>query len=200
MLFQRLWCPSTATVNNHVFHYRSWEGKPAHIWPKVKLWELERSQQGWPGSDGESGRASNSQSCVTLTTQTLCLMTGSNNTHWKSGTKSSALCYYLPKQDKTKLITAIRERGGKRGREEVGGKQKDEEPENHDSQHVKSSSQGFFMSLIMRVWHCISRVIFLSTELRLRNRHSLFKQHEEETSAPHLITSHHQPISGCLKE
>lgn len=33
------------------------------------------------GSDGEAGGASNSLSCVILTTQTRCLMTGNNKTH-----------------------------------------------------------------------------------------------------------------------
>lgn len=46
------------------------------------------------------------------------------------------------KQEKTELITAIRERGRKKDTEEVGGKQQDEELQTCDLQHVQSGSEG----------------------------------------------------------
>lgn len=69
-----------------------------------------QSSAGWPeasrmeedvGSDGEAGRASQSQSCVILTTQTRCLMTGNNKTHTAkvNALKTRALCYYLPQKN-----------------------------------------------------------------------------------------------------
>ena len=126
-LCRTLFCHADSDVE--YVHNSIWEGKPAdsgpytgalvaglrHVGPTCLLEEDL-------GSDGKAGTASNSRSCVILTTQTGCLMTGSNNNHTQTDRHKKLCCVIIsPKQEKTKLITAISERGER----EKGGERRE---------------------------------------------------------------------------
>ena len=136
---------------------------------KLNCWKLDWSQKGWPalwkadlGSDGEAGRASNSQSCVILTTQTRCLMTGSSKTHTHTHTlkvnaQKTALCVIIsPKAGEDWTNNSYqRERGRKR---DWRSGRKATRQGAADSWFTACSVRfrGEFMSLIVRLWVCTS--------------------------------------------
>ncbi len=145
------------------------------------------------GSDGEAGRASNSQSCVILTTQTRCLMTGGNNTHATHthtllvSAQKAALCVIIsPKQERTKLITAIRERG-RRGKGEKEEKEKKwEESRRTRSWRLMMHSmlhqvQKVFYESHHQDYDCISWAVLFNSYIHISpDKETVFKQHEEK--------------------
>lgn len=151
-LCRTLFCHDVEYVHTNV-HNSIWEGKPAdsgpytgalvaglrHVGPTCLLEEDL-------GSDGKAGRASNSRSCVILTTQTGCLMTGSNNNHMQTDRHTKLCCVIIsPKQEKTKLITAISERGEREKEERRSGRTvKRRGAGDYDPQHFTLNSEGFF--------------------------------------------------------
>lgn len=86
--------PQQCTVNGVLQNiYKRFDNK-CYIWGKYaetpkQATDTTKAENGKPavssllelGSDGEAGSVSCSQSCVILTTQTRCLMTGRNTTH-----------------------------------------------------------------------------------------------------------------------
>lgn len=91
--------------------------------------------------------------------------------------KNSALCYLPPKTGEDWTNNSYQRQGEKKRLKKWEESKKDEELETHDSQHIKSSSEGISSHEIMTLHFTES---FLSATLtsvpRQRNQHALFHQ------------------------